>query len=380
MAIPAQVLTFVPEAEKGRALATVFAGGALVALVVLPAVGALSDRSLSPMGRRRPFILAGAVLNVLALLALGYAPTFALFVMAYWAVQFANNLGSSAYGGLIPDLVPASQRGMASGLMGLMTMSGTITAAVVAGHLVQRGLVIPLYLLIGAVLLLTMGLTVWKVREQPLAARPPFRWRAFLAQFWVDPRRHPDFAWLFVSRFLTMMGFYTLLNFLQFFLKDFLRVPRFAEATGTLTATVVLGALGSALAAGWLSDRIGRRGIVSAAGLLMGSLCLVFLSAPSFRLMLALGVIFGFGYGAFTSVEWALATDVLPSQASAAKDLGIWGISVTLPQVVAPLVGGPLLDALNRAGPNLGYVALMALAAAYFGAGALTVWKIRGAR
>ena len=380
VAIPAEVLKFVPEAEKGRALATVFAGGAFVALIVLPLVGALSDRSLSPFGRRRPFVLVGALLNVVALIALGYAPTFTLFVAAYWFVQLSNNLGGSAYGGLIPDLVPAEQRGLASGLMGLMTMLGTISAAVVAGILMQRGLAMALYLTIGGVLLLTMTLTVWQVREQPLRDRPPFRWRDFVAQFWVSPRAHPDFAWLFISRFLAMMGFYTILTFLQFFLKDFLRVPRFTEATGTLTATVVIGALASALIAGWLSDRIGRRRIVSAATALMGALCLVFLTAPAFQLMLVLGAIFGLGYGAFVSVEWALATDVLPSQATAAKDLGIWGISVTLPQVIAPLVGGPLLDAMNRLGTNWGYVALMVTAAAYFGAGALTVWKIRGAR
>ena len=380
VAIPAEVLKFVPEAAKGRALAAVFAGGAVVALLVGPLVGALSDRALFRMGRRRPFVLAGALLNAAALLALGYAPTFALFVVAYWFVQFSNNLGGSAYGGLIPDLVPQEQRGFASGLMGLMTMLGTILAAVVAGKLMQRGLSIPLYLTIAAVLLITMALTVWKVREQPLRSRPPFHWRTFIAQFWISPRRQPDFAWLFISRFLAMMGFYTILNFLQFFLKDFLRVPQFTEATGTLTATVVVGALISAFAAGVLSDRLGRRSIVSAATLLMGLLCLVFLTAPTFQLMLVLGVIFGLGYGAFVSVEWALATDVLPSQASAAKDLGIWGISVTLPQVVAPLVGGPLLDAMNRVGPNWGYFALMILASAYFGAGAVTVWRIKGTR
>jgi MFS family permease len=112
----------------------------------------------------------------------------------------------------------------------------------------------------------------------------------------------------------------------------------------------------------------------------MGVLCLVFLTGPTFELMLGLGVLFGLGYGAFVSVEWALATDVLPSAASAAKDLGIWGISVTFPQVLAPLVGGPVLDGVNRLGQNWGYFALMMMAAAYFGAGAVTVWRIRGAR
>ncbi len=380
VAIPAQVLKFVPEADKGHALATVFAGGALVALVVMPLAGALSDRSLSRFGRRRPFIVSGALLNALALLALGYAPIFVWFIAAYWFVQFANNFGGSAYSGLIPDLVPPDQRGSASGLMGLMTMFGTISAALVAGNLMQRGQVIPLYLTIIAVLLATMVITVWKVREERLTYRPPFHLTRFLAEFWVDPRRHPNFAWLFLARFLTSMGFYTLLGFLQFFLKDYLRIPEFTEATGRVTAAVIIGALPSAFAAGWLSDRVGRRAIVSFSTLIMGTLCLVFLATPSYQLMQMLGVIFGVGYGANISVEWALGTNVLPSRASAAKDLGIWGISATLPQVLAPLIGGPLLDTFNRNSANQGYIVLMAMAAAYFVVASGTIWKIRGVR
>src|SRR3972149_5908453 len=106
VASPAEVLKFVPEAAKGRALAAVFAGGAVVALLVGPLVGALSDRALFRMGRRRPFVLAGALLNAAALLALGYAPTFTLFVVAYWFVPFSHNLGGSAYGGGGPGVRP----------------------------------------------------------------------------------------------------------------------------------------------------------------------------------------------------------------------------------------------------------------------------------
>ncbi len=378
--IPAEVLKFVPEAEKGAALARVFAGGAFVALIVMPLAGALSDRSLSPMGRRRPYILVGEILNAVALLALGYAPTFALFIVAYWFVQFANNFGGTAYSALIPDLVPPEQRGEASGFMGLMTMLGTAIAGVVAGILMQRNLVIPSYLLIITVLLVTMAVTVWILKEQPLRSRPPFNLRDFLAGFWVDPRRYPDCAWLFFARFLALLGFYTLLNFLQFFLHDYLHIENAKEATGYVTAAVILGALVSAYAAGQISDRIGRRAIVSASTVVMGVLCLVFLTAPSFRLMLALGVLFGVGFGAFTSVDWALATDVLPSETSAAKDLGIWGISATLPQVVAPLIGGPLLDAFNRTGPNRGYVVLFIMGASYLIVASLAIWKIKKAR
>ena len=380
VAVPAEVLRFATEAEKGTRLSMVFAGGALVALIVMPLAGALSDRSMSPYGRRRPFIFAGAILNAIALLLFARAPTFALLVLTYWFVQFSNNLGGSAYSGFIPDLVVPEQRGAASGFMGLMIMLGTIGGAAVAGILMERGQRMPLYVAVAGVLLFTMLLTIWRVREEPLRSRPPFDLREFLRGFWINPREHPDFAWLFASRFLTLMGFYTLLAFLQFFLKDFLHIERFKEATGTLTAAVVVGALPSAFVAGWLSDRVGRRVMASASSILMGVLCAVFLIAPSFTFMLALGVIFGLGYGAFVSVEWALAADVLPSAARAATHLGIWGISATLPQVVGPSLAGPVLDAFNRTRPGLGYVVIFLAGALYFVIGGLLIWKIRRAR
>ncbi len=68
-----------------------------------------------------------------------------------------------------------------------------------------------------------------------------------------------------------------------------------------------------------------------------------------------------------------MAIDVLPSRAEAAKYLGVWGISGTLPQVVAPVIGGPVLD-------FLGFVSLLVIAAAYLVVGSLLIWKIRGIR
>jgi MFS family permease len=379
--IPAEVLRFVPEADKGTALAFIFAAGAAIALVVMPVAGALSDRSGLPVGRRRPFMLAGGVANAAALMLMGVSPTFALFVAAYWLVQFSNNFGGSAYSGLIPDLVPTEQRGAASGWMGLMYMLGTIAGAVVAGLLFERGNRVEVYGLIAAVLLLTLVITVIRVREERPAVRTDhFDLRRFLRGFWIDPRAHPDFAWLFAARLLVLMGFYTVFDFAQFFLKDFMGIERFKEATGILTAVVIVGAAPATLAAGWLSDRTGRRAMVSGAGVLMALTMLLFLLAPSYTLLLGLSVVFGLGFGAFTSVDWALAIDVLPSKDAAGKDLGIWGIAATLPQVLAPAIGGPLLDAFNLRQPRLGYIVLMAVGACYLVVGSLLVWRIRGVR
>jgi MFS family permease len=50
-------------------------------------------------------------------------------------------------------------------------------------------------------------------------------------------------------------------------------------------------------------------------------------------------VLFGLGYGAYTSVGWALSIDVFPSLKDAAQDLGLRNASGILPDVFAPLIG-----------------------------------------
>ncbi len=378
--VPTEVLKFVPDAEKGRYLGLVFFLGAFVAMVVQPVVGAISDRSTFALGRRRPYVLAGTVLNSLALLSMAYTRSFAVFTASFLLVQFFNNVSGGAYQGLIPDLVPEDQRGTASGYMGLMTMLGTISSLLLAGVMLGAGHTILFYWLIVIVMSAGMLVTLFGVRETPIREAPPFEWRKFLASFWISPRAYPDFAWLFATRALVMLGFYTLLTFLEYYLKDVVRLADFVQATTITGATVMIGATLSTLVCGWLSDRIGRRMIVFAAGLLMGSTALIFLATNHYPVILAFGVVFGLGYGAYTSVDWALAVDVLPSGHTAAKDLGVWSIAVTLPQVLAPLIGGQVLYRLQPLGVNLSYQALYAVTFVYFLLGSLGVWRIKGAR
>ena len=380
--VPSELLRFVPEPQKGLYLGLLFAGGAVVAMIVSPVVGALSDRSTLPMGRRRPFVAAGALLAVPGLLGMRYAPTYLAFAAALLWVQLTVNAAGSAFNGLIPDKVPASQRGAMSGVMGGMMMGGTIAAALLSGRLVGAGLTGAVYSIVAGVLLAAAVAIVWKVEETPLRCAPRVALPAFLRSFWVDPARYPDFAWLFATRGLVMLGFYTVITFLQFFVRDTLHLSRLhaAQATGTLSAVVIASGALVAIAAGPASDLIGRKGIVSTAGMFLAFTVLGLLFQPPYQTLLWIGVLFGIGYGAYASVDWALAIDVLPSGRSAAKDLGIWGIANTLPQVLAPAIAGPLLDVFNRTGPNLGYSVIFLLAVVEVALGSVFVWKIKGAR
>ena len=85
----------------------------------------------------------------------------------------------------------------------------------------------------------------------------------------------------------------------------------FSEAS----ACIIVASILSAVVGGQLSDRVGRKPVIYVAGTTMAVAALLLLLAPSFAVALALSVAFGLGFGAFTSVDWALGSDAMPSSA-----------------------------------------------------------------
>jgi MFS family permease len=158
-----------------------------------------------------------------------------------------------------------------------------------------------------------------------------------------------------------------------------------AGATSFFLLPLLLGAIISSLVAGVLSDRYGRKLMVYISGGLQAFVVAMFLFFSGFELAVLLGLVFGLGYGAYQAVDWALASDVLPSEDDYAKDMGVWHVSFTLPQVLAVPIGGILLDTFQRVGrgidrPNLGYTVLFSLAFVYFVLGTVLVRQVKGAR
>jgi len=202
-----------------------------------------------------------------------------------------------------------------------------------------------------------------------------------LRMFDFNPRRDPDFAWVLVTRLVMMMGIYTIQTFLQYYIRDVVGAAHPEQQTTNFIIFVSLTSLVSAFTAGWLSDRFGRKRIVYISGGLMSVVGFIFIVTHSLPIVLAAGAIFGLGYGAYSSVDWALVADVLPSHRDYARDMGIWNIALTLPQVIAPVLGGPLIDSFTRAGnPTLGFQLLFALAIVYCLIGTVTVRYIRGVK
>jgi Na+/melibiose symporter-like transporter len=385
--LPSQIAAIVGDAQKEFYNGLIPPLGAVVSLAITPVAGALSDRSRSRWGRRRPYMLVGTVVNIVFLLLIagfGAGDNIWLFLLCYMGIQLGNNWSGGPYAGLVPDVVPADKRGRASGWLALMTAIGTLIGALAAGQLISGGSYWPIYTLIIAALAAMLALTLWGVRERPLEDDPgPFDAGAFARSFLLDPKIYRDFYWVLVTRAFVTMGIYSVFTFFLFFVKDIIRVANPEEQSSFLIGIIIAAGIPTSIIAGALSDRYGRKPLVYLSGGLMALASAIFIPVaffPSLAFTFVVGALFGIGYGAYQAVDWALAIDVLPSGEGAAKDMGIWHVALVLPQIIAPAITGLTLNALKGRSLLLGYTVVFVITAVWFVLGTVFVRQIRGAR
>jgi MFS family permease len=311
------------------------------ALIAFPLSGALSDRTVSRFGRRRPWIVAGTVLFAVSLVLLGVQSTM-VGIGVFWSLALIGFcVLTAAITATISDRVPVGQRGYVSGWVSAPQAAGTILGILLvtilalstfAGYLVVAVLLVVLVL---PFLLKTPDAVL------PAADRPPVSVPALLAGLWISPRRFPDFGWTLLSRILVnlgnALGTTLLLYFLMFGLS---RGGTAEDDLLLLTAVYMVFFIASALLVGRLSDRLGKRKMfVYFAAYLQALAALILAFVPDFTIAIGAAGLLGLGYGSFMAVDQALATQVLPDAQSRGKDLGIMNIATAVPQAVAPLLG-----------------------------------------
>ena len=403
--IPLQILLFVPPGQVGNAQQALLLGwisalGAVVSLIMPPVFGMLSDNTRGSWGRRRPYIAAGAVLLVLSALLLEVAGRIVIFVLALMINQVGSNAANASYQALLPDLVPREQRGEASGYMGLMTILGSIGSLVLAALLlgqvsltstgsdvIRHGATL-FYVLTGIALLVGALITVIGVHELPLmptASKPMqkkesirLHFRRWFGSNWIDPWREYNFRLIFFTRFAVMMGLTLFMTFIEYYFANVAHETNFVQATAVVALLALFGAICSAFLLGIYSDRVRRAPIVCVSTLLMATASFAFVIAPGSFPLWILGILFGVGYGAYTSVDWALAVDTMPQLSTVGKDFALWGSSTNLSSILAPAMGSFIIYLVSfYAATALGYRLVFAVATLFLIYGAIFVLKIR---
>ena len=367
---------------QGTLLAIIMLAGAIAPIIIQPTVGVISDYTVTRWGRRKPYIVAGSLLDVVFLAGIALNNDFVAMVAFYFLLQVSSNFAQGPFQGYVPDLVPARQVGLASGLMGLMLTLGTIVGVGIAtvGGIIDN--VVLATLALGVVEVVTMVILVATVdegREGPPRTRS---WREIALSAWGrDVLAQRDVLWLLLVRLLFLGAYNATLIAIGYFRRSHGLSDSDADTTVFL-ATAIVG-VSTALAAipgGRLSDRYGRRPVIWAAAAIAGLGLVGVAVAPSPAVAVASWVPFGVGMGIFLSADWALMADVIPKE-TAGRYMGILNAGTAMAGPVFIIVAGPVQDLVagavsDPAGPR----AAMAVAALFVGLSALALTRVNPAR
>jgi MFS family permease len=358
--------------DKTTALGVVTGVGALVAVLVGPIAGALSDATTARTGRRRTWIAAGAVIGCGGLALLSGQHTLIGLTVGWCVAQAGLNILQAGLTAIVPDRTPVRQRGLVSGWVGLTQSIGVVVGVLLVTAVVSG--TVPAYLLIGALVVLTalpFLLTTADGRGSSRPAGPG--WATLVTAFSFHPRASPDFAWAWGTRFLVQLGNAMATLYLLYFLRDEVHYDNADDGLliliGVYTAATVL----TVVVGGVISDRTGRRKpSVILSGLLMAVAAALLAVWPTWPGALVAATVLGLGFGVYLSVDQALITQVLPAAEDRAKDLGIINIANSAPQVLGPALAAPIVATLG------GYPALYLSVAAVTVLGSVLVTRIRG--
>lgn len=341
--LPYKVGLLAPDDKVGL-LGVIATVGALAGFVAYPIAGALSDRTSTRIGRRRPWLIGGVLVIGLGSVVIAVSDSFWLVLLGWVIVSLGGAANATAISPIIAERVPESQRGTVSAIIGVATQLAGVLGYTIGGSLTFSVLLI---FLVPVIALAVLGGIFMVVIPEPRVELPRQSIGETFRRLVFNPRRHRDFSLLWVGKLLMQIALAFLSTYELYFLLDRLGFSA-AEAGVRLSIAGGIGIVVTmtfAVVSGMISDRIARRKPFIAVSAVLAAAGLVLMGfTDGFGLFLA-AVLFILGAaGMFGAVDVAMASDLVPEPGQAGRWMGTYGMASTLATAIAPLLGAGLLS------------------------------------
>ncbi|MCZ9880628.1 MFS transporter [Arthrobacter sp. B2a2-09] len=322
--------------------------GSFAVVILNPLLGMLSDRTQSRLGRRRPYMIGGTLLGLVGLLIIAVAPTIVIVGIGWViaTVSLGMVLGAATF--IQADLLPESQRGRVSGLIGLTAQIAPVVGVLLASRFTSDNLL--LFMIPGVIALLFVGTFLIFTKDDykaPVTQLQRLTLPQIFRSYVFNPRQSPDFSWNWMGRFLFFSGLFINTTFSAFFYSQRLGIP-VAAVAGVTAILGILGvgvATGGSVLSGYLSDKFRRRRLfvlIGAALFACGAGVEAF--ASSFPVLAVGSILMSLAMAAFFAVDQAICIESLPNRDEAGRYFGILGFSQKIPSAIAPLIATGLVS------------------------------------
>lgn len=338
--------------DKVAVLGVIATIGAVVGLVSGPVAGVLSDRTITRIGRRRPWLIGGILVLALGSTIAALAPSIGLLIVGWITVSLG---GAAVAAGIAPipaERIPEAQRGLVSAIIGVATQLAGVLGYTIGGSLVWNLL---LLWLVPVIVLAVFGAVWMLVIPEPLIEIPKTGIVAAFRALVFNPRRYPDFSLLWLGKLLMQITLSFLSTYQLYFLLD--RLGFTAQEAGAKLALAggigIVVTMTFAVVSGTLSDRLRRRKVFVFASVVLAVIGMALMAfSHGFGLFFA-AVMFVLGSaGMFGAVDVAMAADLVPQRDQAGRWMTTYGMSATLATALAPVIGAGLLAIGSSAATN----------------------------
>lgn len=351
--LPVLIVAAVGDGAKENWLGLLQFVSGLVSILVSPLVGQWSDRTRTRWGRRMPWILMGAVVGAIGLVLSGICLGGIPLLISWTLAQFGFQCSMMILLTVIPERVQQERRGTVSAIYGFGTVLATMLSGVVIARFTKNALlgmvVCAGVLLVGSVLFCL--LIPYRDNRGDEPVMKPKRtmdvssWGRSIGGFF-QAFRHRDFRLVWFCIACLVLAYQMIHSREMYFIQGHFDTDSSGAASalaGVVAAqglTTVLGIV----AAGPLSDKLGRRPFFYVAGLGMALTLVATAFSPSILVFqIVYGGLFGFAFGIFNGVLPSLTADALPDREQVGKDTGLINLSQLIPQAIGAPIGSLIL-------------------------------------